>query len=183
MPQRFGLDHLTKSLRRKKSDGTVSIVKDEAVYISLIKQLEQLLNIKDIYSEIHKSRISTPGVYNRYEDGSNFKNKTLFNDHTNALQIHLYLDEVQLCNLGSSYDQKFVFVYFSLANLDPKFRSTYDSINLLSVFKDDLVQKYTYNELFWPIVEELKLLFVARKYENTLFPMFPLLNTSVMCDI
>ena len=112
MPERFWLDHLTKSLRRKKSDGTVSAVKAEAVYVPLIKQLEELLNIKDIYSEIHKSRISTPGVYNRYEDGSNFAHNKLFNDHPNALQIHLYLDEVQLCNLGSRYDQNFVFVYF-----------------------------------------------------------------------
>ena len=138
--------------------GTVSAVKAEAVYVPLIKQLEELLNIKDIYSEIHKSRISTPGVYNRYEDGSNFAHNKLFNDHPNALQIHLYLDEVQLCNLGSRYDQKFVFVYFSLAYLDPKFRSTYDSINLFSIFKDDLVENDTYNELFRPIVEELKLL-------------------------
>ena len=28
MPERFGLDHLSKSLRRKKSDGTISVVKD-----------------------------------------------------------------------------------------------------------------------------------------------------------
>ena len=68
---------------------------------------------------------------------------------------------MQICNATSSYDHKIVFIYFSLANLDVKYRSTYQSIFLLSMFYHDLLEVYDYNTILSPIVQELKKLEVG----------------------
>ena len=124
--------------------------------IPLLKQLERILNFKDVYAEVNKVHTLQRGVLQGYKDGLHFKNNPLFKKYSNALQVHLYVDEVQICNATGSYDHKIVFVYFSLANLDVKYRSNYQSIYLLSMFYHDLVDIYDYNTLFRPVVEELK---------------------------
>ena len=47
-------------------------------------------------------------------------------------------------------------VYYSLGNLDPRYRSSLKSIQLLSAVKYDIVVKYGIEEILKPTVEAIK---------------------------
>jgi hypothetical protein len=156
MPIKVKLPSKPGTLKRTKSGKQRQAVKEHFIYVPLIDQLQRILNMKDVYSEIKKAKQPTPGVYSRYEDGVRYHKNPLFVAYPDSLQIHVYLDEVQLCNQGGSYDHKVVFVYFSIANLPSKYRSSYQCMNLLSIFEHRQVAKFDYNTLLRPIVDDLK---------------------------
>ena len=52
-----------------------------------------------------------------YSDGSQFKEHLLYKDHPEALQIHLYFDELEVCNpLGSRALKHKLGMYVSTVN-------------------------------------------------------------------
>ena len=156
MPIKVKLPSKPGTLKRMKSGKHRQAVKEHFIYVPLIDQLQRILNMKDVYSEIKKAKQPIPGVYSRYEDGVRYHENPLFIAHPDSLQIHVYLDEVQLCNPTGSYDHKVVFVYFSIANLPQKYRSSFQCMNLLSIFEHRQVAKFDYNTLLRPIVDDLK---------------------------
>ena len=148
----FGLIMPMKVEIPSPADDVLPNKKNHIVYISLLKQLERMFNMPDLYAEIHRDKESQPGVYRSYEDGSRFAKNPLFIEHPKALQLHVYLDEVQICNPIGSYSHKLVFMYFTLGNLDLRYRSNHKSINLLAIFPHELVESHGYN-LLKPLVD------------------------------
>lgn len=74
-----------------------------------------------------------------------------------------------------------MFVYFSLGNLHPKFRSGLKHIMLLAIFHHHLVNKYGLNLLLQPILDENKLLeeeveFVINGKKTTVFETVTILK-------
>ena len=43
-----------------------------------------------------------------------------------------------------------------VGNLDPAFRSRLEAINLVALFKSDLLQRYTLNDVLKPFIDDLK---------------------------
>lgn len=142
--------HITGSMQQYKNK--------QFVYVPILKQLERILNFSDVFDEIFKFVLPNPAILSRFEDGLNYKNSSLFQEYPNALQIHLYLDEVQVCSELGSYTKKnkLVFVYFSVANLKSKLRSTFKFINLLSIFYNSDSVAHGLNTLIRPIIDDLK---------------------------
>jgi hypothetical protein len=153
--------------------------------VSLIAQLEALLQKEDVYNQVFsdKTRLGRTGFLCRYEDGTSFRENQLFIQHPHALQIHLYLDEVQLCDaLGSKvFNNKLVFVYFTIGNLEMRCRSTFNQIHLLSIFFNHQVDKFGMNVLLKPIVDELKkleqgIVIVIKRVPHTIFGTLAILT-------
>ena len=157
-PFRVALPAHARYFGRVQTDKPQRQKEQSTVNVSLIEQLSLMLNREDIYMQVFGDKEHTDGVLSRYEDGSAFKNNDLFKCHPKSLQIHLYLDEAQVCDaLGSkTFFNKEVFVYFTLGNLDLKFRSNLKNIFLLSIFPNHFVKEYSLNVLLRPIVDELK---------------------------
>lgn len=67
-------------------------------------------------------------------DGSILKSYPLFSEKQNAFQIVLYTDEIELCNpLGSfASKNKLLIVYYTLANINLKYRPKLAAIRLLA---------------------------------------------------
>ena len=109
-------------------------------------------------AEIRREKTFTPGVWSTYEDGENFKKIPIFQLHPEAIQIHLYLDEVQMCTEVGNHTKKnkLVFVYFSIGNLPIKFRSTFRAINVLAIIYNNVFNRYGANVILKPIVEDFK---------------------------
>ena len=128
------------------------------VYVPFLKQVEQSLNFSDVLAEIEKVKERIVGKFTCFEDGLNFSDIFLFQLFPKALQIHLYIDEVQMAKeLGSKTKRnKLVFVYFCIANLPSKFRSSFKAINLLSIFPYTTLRQHGVNVLLRPIVDDLK---------------------------
>ena len=95
------------------------------IVVSLLDQLELLLQRDDVYAQVMQNKVEVEGVLSRFEDGTAFKTSELFKRYPKAIQIHLYLDEAQVCDpLGSkTTSNKLVFVYFQLGHIDVKVRS------------------------------------------------------------
>ena len=46
-------------------------------------------------------------------------------------------------------------VYFMLANLDPALRSRLEAINLVALFKSDLLERYSLDDVLKPFITDL----------------------------
>ena len=130
--------------------------------ILLIKQLERLLNLDEIFSSVYDNTSSGQTswtLFTKIEYGIGLRRNKFFQKHPNALQIILYLDEVQMCNpLGSrsSTKNKVALVYFWLGNLEMKHRSSFHSIFLLSIFTSKQMSEFGLNLLLRQIIEIIK---------------------------
>lgn len=96
-------------------------------------------------------------------NGSLFKSHPLFSvkPSASALQIILYTDEIEICNplgLHASVN-KLLMVYYTLGNIDPKFRSKLAAIRLLAIAKADDIDKCGVDFVLQRIDEDLKLLY------------------------
>lgn len=140
---------------RHRTDKSLQVKEKKYVYIPIFKTLERVLNFKDVSLEIEQVKEQNIFWKSFYEDGSKLKTSTFFQKYPAALQLHLYLDEVQMCAEGGSHtiNNKMVFVYFTIGNLLLKYRSSFQSIFLLSVFPNTIMKRFglnlllTYNHL------------------------------------
>ncbi|XP_026121924.1 uncharacterized protein LOC113104807, partial [Carassius auratus] len=107
-------------------------------YIPLIKSLEQLMSHPKIFAMINGgSQKCSSGYFYDIIDGELMLSHPLFSSRPSALQIILYLDEIEICNpLGSQASKnKLLMFYYTLGNINPKYRSKLASIRLLAIAK------------------------------------------------
>ena len=132
-PRRVHLPRKSSHFGRHRTAQPQMYRDDNFTYVPLFKLLEQILSFEDVYKEIATPKNVEPGSWNCFESGLNYQQNPLFKKHPQALQIHLYADEIQMVNeLGSrTKNNKVVFVYFSIGNLSPKNRSLLRNIYLL----------------------------------------------------
>ncbi len=159
-PVQVDLPEKAGAFGRVRTNQPQKIRKETYVRVPLIPQLVILLNKVDVYNQVFGEKQRVNDVLSRFEDGSAFKDNIFFKAHPNAIQIHLYVDEVQIVDaIGKKvFKNKMVFVYFTIGNLEPKFRSCLNHIHLLAIFPNRHVESYGLNLLLKPIVEEIKLL-------------------------
>lgn len=88
------------------------------------------------------------GFFQDIVDGSLLKSHPLFSEKPNALQIVLYTDEIEICNPIGSFasKNKLLMVYYTLANINPKYSSKLASIRLYNIIlnriKEDMNALY-----------------------------------------
>ena len=134
---------------------------DTMVYIPIIDSIQQLLsNPKICDLVIRQHRQCKEGVLYDICDGECLKGNPIFQQNTNALQIVIYHDEIDVCNpLGSHVGKhKIDLYYYTLANISPKFRSKLCAIRLLAIAKAKHVSIYGQNKVLTPIVNDLCIL-------------------------
>nr|XP_046258520.1 uncharacterized protein LOC124066299 [Scatophagus argus] len=117
--------------------GDSRVLKDHCFhYIPLVKSLEQLLSHPRIIAMIdERPQTCKDGFFHDFIDGDIFKSHPLFLKFPTALQLILYTDEIELCNpLGSRANKnKLLLIYYTLGNINPKYRSRLAAIHLLSM--------------------------------------------------
>ncbi len=69
-----------------------------------------------------------------------------------------------VCRFSSDYVLHTGFFYFTLGNLEPKYRSTIASIQLLGIVKKSLLDKYGIDAVLQPFVDDLKKLVIVKLY-------------------
>lgn len=113
-------------------------------YIPLIKSLEQLQSHPKIFAMISDGpQKCNSGYFYDIIDGELMQSHPLFSSNPSALQIILYSDEIEICNpLGSHASKnKLLMFYYTLGNINPKYRSKLASIRLLATAKkSDLLE-------------------------------------------
>ncbi|KAG7456398.1 hypothetical protein JOB18_008800 [Solea senegalensis] len=156
--------------RVKKGQSRVMAIRNKCFYyIPLIKSLEQLLSNSRIFDMINTTpQYCKDGFSYDIIDGSLFKLHSLFSEKPTALQIILYTDDIEICNpLGSHASvNKLLMVYYTLGNIDPKFRSKLAAIRLLAIAKANDIDDCGVDVILKRINEDLQLLYNGVKIQT-----------------
>lgn len=132
------------------------------VYVPVLKTLQVLLNRGDIIDKILEDTCtgSKPGYYKTSFDGSYFKGNPLLSGEDQCISLALYIDDFEVCNpLGTSRKKhKLCAIYWVIANLPVKYRSSLSSIYLALLCKSVDVKIFGYEKIVEPLLRDLKLL-------------------------
>ena len=98
-----------------------------------------------------------------------------FSSHREALQIHFYYDDVEVCNplgskakihkLGKKNDYIYLrfeyfdllgLFYFTLGNMRPKYRSKLTAIHVISIVHQKNISTYGIDAVIKPFVDDIK---------------------------
>jgi hypothetical protein len=132
-------------------------------YVSITSTLQFLLSNEDIRNHIlSRQMLSQNDRMSSFTDGEVFKDSCFFLFHPNALRLHFYFDEFEVCNpLGSKRGKhKVLAVYFVLGNLDCKYWSEMKFVHLCLLVRYQHLTFYDehYAKVLHPLVEELQVL-------------------------
>ena len=135
---------------------------DHVYYVPILKTLELLLSKEDVKHLVDSyiPRHTNDQIISTFEDGSNFKENTLFSNKTHVLQIIFYNDDFQCSNpLGNKTAKyKVSAFYFSLGNLSTKFRSRLKDIHLVALTPAFVVKNYGYRSVLDRFIADMKTL-------------------------
>lgn len=72
-------------------------------YVPLHLTIKHYVEHEDVWESINRTLCKIPDVLQSYTDGTAFQQHNFFSTHPDALRIHLYVDDLELCNpLGSA---------------------------------------------------------------------------------
>ena len=121
-------------VKRGSSRVLLTIRNNVFFYVPLIKSLQQLLSNPSIFSMVSNppENCNKNGYLRDIVNGSLFRTHPLFSVKPTALQLILYSDEIEICNpLGPHASMnKLLMFYYTVGNINPKFRSKLAAIRL-----------------------------------------------------
>lgn len=135
---------------------------DTFQYVPLNQTLTRLLQDKTVQDEIdffpERIHSTESDILEDFCDGSRFKTHPLFSTNPRALQIIAYYDELEVCDpLGTHIKKhKLGVICFTLGNIQPKYRSSYRAINLVTIANSTIIEKHGINKVLQPFIEDLK---------------------------
>lgn len=140
--------------------------KSRSVYVPLNAMLQKMLNRADILDKALLLQKHVPHEYITYRDGSNCKENNQLKGEEFTISVGLYTDEFEVSNplKTSKKKHKMNAVYWVLANLPPKYRSTLHSIQLDLLCKASDVKEYGFAKNFHPLIQDLVYLEKNAKY-------------------
>jgi hypothetical protein len=141
--------------------GCVDGVPHKFVYVSVLETLQALKDRVDVLNAIMHSTISTPSVNRNYNDGNLCKSHPLFFENEHYFKIALYCDEWESANLlGTNRKKhKVLAFYWSMLNIDSKYRSALHTIQLAILCNaNDVREHFGYADILRPLLHDLSLL-------------------------
>ncbi|XP_049333235.1 uncharacterized protein LOC125801128 [Astyanax mexicanus] len=129
-------------------------------YVPIIHMLQKLLNKNDILDKAMSEGLNFPQEYRSYGDGLCFKENALLTKGEFTIALGLYIDDFEVANpLGTSkLKHKMCAVYWVIANMPAKYRSTLSSIQLALLCNTSTVKQCGYAKVLQPLIYDLKLL-------------------------
>ena len=155
---------LGNALRYKRRQETLVLEEypETSIFVSLLETLQQILCDKQTAEMLLKNYANVrEGVYYDIFDGNYFKNSQFFKKQPICFKILIFQDALEICNpLGNrSGKHKVVMFYWTLVNINPKFRSRLSSIKLFAMVKKKVLDKYGFLPVLRPFFEELEQLY------------------------
>ena len=128
-------------------------------YVSIIESLKVLVTDPSFRKMITgKVTANEDGKLRDLKDGSHYKSSEFFQQNRDAYTAILYSDAVEMKNpLGSAKGTyKLVQVYYSLCEIEKSQRSQIDRFQLIMVFREKLLKKYSIKTVMKPLIDDLK---------------------------
>jgi hypothetical protein len=136
----------------------VSKKKESFQYVSVTETLKAYLEHDDVLNAVLSHQHDKSDLLTGFEDGAACKNSDYWQSHPLCLLLHLYTDEVEICNpLGSSKKKhKITVVYMTLGNVPRKYLSALRNIHLVLLCPSSVVRKYGLVQVLQPLVNDLQ---------------------------
>lgn len=132
------------------------------VYVPILRVLTELLNRNDILDKvlIEESFTSQSSHFKTFRDGLFFKENLLLSREELSIAVGLYTDDFEICNpLGTSWKKnKVCAVYWVIANLPVKYRSSLQSIYLALLCNSNDVKTFGFEKILEPLVKDIQIL-------------------------
>ena len=131
------------------------------VYVPILKLLPEVLKREEVLQVLGVSKpIEQSGHYRSFRDGDYFKENEILSGKDVSLSITLYIDDFEICNpLGTSRKKhKVCGVYWILANLPARYKSSLSSIYLALLCKSEHIKIYGYNRVLEPLIKDIQYL-------------------------
>ncbi|XP_049450794.1 uncharacterized protein LOC125900072 [Epinephelus fuscoguttatus] len=130
--------------------------KHSFVYVPILDLLSKLLEKSEILQTLQTSS-QREGHYSSFQDGEYFKENKLLTEEL-GVALGLYIDDFEVCNpLGTSKKKhKVCGIYWVIANLPIRLRSTLSSIYLAVLCKTVHIKQYGYSTVFEPLIRDLQ---------------------------
>jgi hypothetical protein len=132
-------------------------------YVPILEVISKVFSHEDIAAHFtDRSRVvNSENVLEDFCDGAIFKTDEFFAQYPDAIRIHLYTDEFEVCNpIGPKRGRhKMVGIYYTIGNFHPKFRSQTRFIFLAVLVKYQyLIANDGYCKILNPLLNDLKIL-------------------------
>jgi hypothetical protein len=133
-------------------------------YIPVSSVLKLMLSNVDVRQQIQSGKTVFEDAYHMasYVDGSIYANHPFFSDHPDAIRLHFYLDEFEVCNpIGSKRGKhKVLAVYYFVGNMDCKYWSEMKYIHLCVLVRYQHLRQFDpfLVQLLKPLIDELETL-------------------------
>ena len=157
--------NVEKEAKNKKNcyngePGNKEPMKDVVHYVPILKVLKHYLEHEDVWASCQQQnkKNESSQQLRDYTDGNFWKLQNIC--HENFIRIHLYTDELEICNpLGSKkMVHKICAFYFFVGNIEVKHRSTLSNIHLALLCKYSVVKKYGYKRILEPLINDINIL-------------------------
>lgn len=127
-------------------------------YVSILKTLVVLMQNEEVFAQVMNSHESGDRTLRDLCDGTQFARNNFFKEHEHVLQIILYYDDFTVVNpIGyKASEYKFGAFYFTLGNIEPRYRSKLHVIQLVSLANSSTIKKYGFNAVLQPLVRDLQ---------------------------
>jgi hypothetical protein len=152
-------DHLLRKFCRDSLNFIEPVpiyINDESVrvlvghYVPILHNISQYLEHRDVWASFQQQYICKDSVLQDYTDGCVREESELPSSH---IRLHLYTDEFETCNpLGSRKGvHKLCAFYFTVGNVDVKYRSQLKNIHLARLLNYKHVQNSVHHKLHGPL--------------------------------
>jgi hypothetical protein len=125
-------------------------------YVPILVTLRNYLEQPDVWASCHQPG-TTDGMLRNYTDGDIYGHSSQRGDK-DFVRIHLYSDEVEICNpIGSRKTvHKLSAFYFLVGNIETKYWSSLTNIHLALLCKYSIVKAVGYAKVLEPLLADIK---------------------------
>jgi len=130
---------------------------DTYQYVPILETLRVYLQHEDVQISIEHQRVKQPKVLYEYTDGDAFMSHPIFSKIPDALRLHFYTDDVEICNPlgGAKKKHALMGVYFTVGNIEQKYLSSLCNIHVAILCKSSLVKKYGLQKVLSPLIADI----------------------------
>jgi hypothetical protein len=141
-------------------DGELDSLQDKTChfhYVPILVTLKNYLEQPDVWASCNQAQVDD-GKLRDFRDGIVWQNRVVKNNEL-FIRIHLYSDELELCNpLSNKRDNKLSAFYFLVGNLETKYWSSLTNIHLALLCNYNTVKRFGYDDILKPFLNDIKLL-------------------------
>lgn len=131
-------------------------------YVPILHLLTELLNRNEVLDQVlqESSCSSETSQYSSFYDGSYRKENHLLSGEEFHIAVGLYIDDFEICNpLGTSRKKhKICGIYWVIANLPLKYRSSLSSIYLATLCYSSDIKTFGYDRILEPLLKDIEVL-------------------------